>query len=201
MQNSIIYRNIALYRLVMNLLYLGGYKNRFKDVIDLLGNSDRSVVELCFGDTYFAEYCKQKGVSWTGYDISAYFVQNAVSKGYDAYHCDILKGPFLKDADVCVMIGSLYHFEKDIGKLLGAMINTAPKIILSEPIKNLTNSNRLLSYLSKKMTDAGKGEEQFRYTRKTVLDMLNAQQKELGFTYEIIKENRDILIMITRGYN
>lgn len=130
MQNSIIYRNITLYRTVMNLLYFGGYRNRFRDVTDQFKETDRSVVELCFGDTYVAQYCKQKGISWTGYDLSDYFVQNAVDQGYDAHHSDILKEPFLKKADVCVMIGSLYHFEKNIGQLLSTLLSTSPTIII-----------------------------------------------------------------------
>jgi hypothetical protein len=53
----------------------------------------------------------------------------------------------------------IYHFNNVMEVLLIHLLKIAPKIIIAEPIKNLTNSNKLLSYISKKMTNAGKGTE------------------------------------------
>ena len=47
---SIIYRNIYIYRILMNILYRMKYLTRFHDIIDLMKPSDKTVLDLCFGD-------------------------------------------------------------------------------------------------------------------------------------------------------
>ena len=48
---SFIYKNIRIYRFVMNILYSGKYYQRFKIIENLLNpNNDKTIVELCFGD-------------------------------------------------------------------------------------------------------------------------------------------------------
>ena len=62
------------------------------------------------------------------------------------------------------------------------------KIIISEPIKNLTSSTGMLSTISKKFTNAGKGPEGFRYTEKTIIEMLDKYKESLSFSYKIISK-------------
>ena len=44
----------------MNILYLCQYKQRFKDIVDLLSKSNRNIFELCFGNVNIAKECKKE---------------------------------------------------------------------------------------------------------------------------------------------
>ena len=181
----------------MNILYSGKYKNRFTDVISLIEkNGSKSVVELCFGDIYIARYCKANDIKWIGYDISEYFVLTAKKNGFNAIKKDILKLNVYDPADTCVMVGSLYHFHDQVELLLSALLKNYKHIIISEPIKNLTNSNSFFKFISNKLTNAGKGTEAFRYNENTFIKEFNSFSKKLNFKYNVIKKNRDILIEI-----
>jgi hypothetical protein len=180
----------------MNILYTGKYKQRFRNVTELISNDDKSVIDLCFGDTYIANYCSKKNILWTGYDLSSYFVKRARNLSFNAIKSDVLKETVSLKSDVCIIIGSLYHFEKNIDDLFEKMTSISSKIIISEPIKNLTNGNVFFSYLAKNMTKSGNGEEKFRYTKETLINELEKQKLRLKFSYKIIKENRDLLILI-----
>jgi hypothetical protein len=80
---SFIYRNLFTYRLVLNILFFGRYKHRFEKVIALLDpKKEKKTVELCFGDIYIAQWCKEQGVDYIGLDINPYFVSGAQNKGY-----------------------------------------------------------------------------------------------------------------------
>ena len=91
MARSIVYSNIHLYRLVMNLLYSGGYRQRFCRVCDLLGDDVSSVCDLCFGDTMIAAWCRERGVSWVGFDINRHFCDRARGLGFEVGEGDILE--------------------------------------------------------------------------------------------------------------
>ena len=105
---SLIYRNIYIYRTIMIILYSGKYLNRFKSVTDVLSEKQcGSVTELCFGDIYLAQWCKNNGVRWTGIDVNEQFVSFAIKQGYDAKCLDLLDFPDLQKSSVIVMMGSL----------------------------------------------------------------------------------------------
>ena len=181
----------------MNILYLGKYKRRFKDITSLILKEDKSVVDLCFGETFIANYCFKNNIEWTGYDISEYFVKRAKKLNFNAFQLDVLEIEASLRFDVCIIIGSLYHFEKNIDFIFEKMCTISSKIIISEPIKNLTNGNAIFRYFAKKMTKSGKGEESYRYRKETLISELKKQKQKFHFSYKIVKENRDLLILIT----
>ena len=185
----------------MNVLYLGKYRQRFTDVIKLISTDDKSVIELCFGDILIAQYCKRKDIDWIGIDINDYFVQYANKMGFKAFADDLVKTKEIKSSDVCIMIGSLYHFNNDIELVLSKMLQAAPKIIISEPIVNLSSSKGWLGTLSKKLTNAGKGEENFRFNKESIINTLDKYSTLLKFSYRIISIKRDILIEILNERN
>src|SRR3990167_2857093 len=110
MSRSLIYQNITSYRLLMNVLYQGKFQKRFEDVFQFIGSNDKSILELCFADLYLAGLWKEQGKNWTGLDINEQFVARARKNGFEARVCDLKKTGTLPSADVCIMIGSLYHF-------------------------------------------------------------------------------------------
>ncbi|MBI2612561.1 class I SAM-dependent methyltransferase [Candidatus Kaiserbacteria bacterium] len=196
---SIIYRSIYLYRAVMWLLYLGKYRKRFTRITDLLRESDKTVLELCFGDIYIAEYCKAHSKKWIGYDISEHFVTYARRIGFDARREDISLLAKFPENDVCVMIGSLYHFHKELRELFGKILHAAPRFILSEPVINWTNKGGFLSSLARLFTGAGKGHESFRFDEASLIETLEALKRELRFDYKVVHKDRDMVVEIRRA--
>ena len=196
-QNSLIYRNIFLYRLVMKLLYKGEYYKRFETVCKLI--EGKKVTELCFGDLVVAKYCRQQNIEWTGIDVSKHFVRIAKRKGFKASVGDIHTLAEFPKADVCVMCGSLYHFVIDIDALFLKLLACAPRIIISEPIHNLSERNDWIGALARKAANV-KGEKQgFRYTEETLLSALNIVSKKFNFSFKVIeKQKKDIVVLIER---
>jgi hypothetical protein len=107
----------------MNLLYAGGYKERFRKIARLLEDFPKGaqVLELCFGDTYIAEFCKNNGYGWLGIDLNAEFVKHAQRLGFDARLDDLTMVDNLPKAHACIIVGSLYHFHPNELSLLTKM--------------------------------------------------------------------------------
>jgi len=197
---SLIYRNIWIYRLVMNLLYLGRYRRRFKDITNLLEQKDNNIVELCFGDIIVAEYCKESARHWVGYDINGVFVNYALKHGHNAVSTDILSLESLPDADVLIFAGSLYHFNENMHKIWQLMTSCASKIILSEPVKNITSIKNFVGKIGARASAVRNGAEAFRFDRRSLIEMLDRIKETYNFTYEIVSEKKDILIIINERY-
>lgn len=196
---SLVYRHILIYRLAMNLLYKLKYRQRFRDMIEQIDAVDRRVLELCFGDTYIAKFCQASGRSWQGLDINPHFVRLAQKNGFHAERADLLTLSPLPPADVCIISGSLYHFIDHLEEIFAKMLAAAPKIILSEPISNLSDSDSWLGRLAKKAAKAGKGDATQRFNRERLLEALNRLQDQFSFHYWVIKETRDLLVVIRHG--
>ncbi len=201
MKASIVYRNIYFYRFVMNILYSMKYKNRFMEIIALLKEDEISILELCFGDTIIAQECKKRNISWIGFDINEYFVKNTKTQGFNAILADIISLPSFPKADVCIICGSLYHFVNDMDSLLCKMLNSSSKIIISEPIENLSTKKGFIGKISHILTNAGKGEENFRFDKTSIIETLNKYSQLHHFTYTTISIKRDILIEINHDRN
>lgn len=185
----------------MNILYRMKYQARFNDIIDLIKDSDTTILELCFGDTLIAQTCKERGIEWIGYDINEYFVSNAKAKGFNATKQDISELEKLPQADLCIMCGSLYHFIPEIEMTLNKMLTSSSRIIISEPIKNLSSNNGMIGKISRILTNAGKGHENFRFDRSSIIETLEKYKKSQNYTYKIISTKRDILIEINHDRN
>jgi hypothetical protein len=184
----------------MNLLYLGRYRRRFKDITNLLEQKDNNIVELCFGDIIVAEYCKESARHWVGYDINGVFVNYALKHGHNAVSTDILSLESLPDADVLIFAGSLYHFNENMHKIWQLMTSCASKIILSEPVKNITSIKNFVGKIGARASTVRNGAEAFRFDRRSLIEMLDRIKETYNFTYEIVSEKKDILIIINERY-
>ena len=191
-----IYRNVWLYRLVMCLLYRGRYQARFRSVAGLIRDTDQRVLELCFGDVAIAEFCRQRGKQWTGLDSSASFVAFAARRHHDARQADVLRTPSFPSCDVCIMMGSLYHFQPHLADLFERIKKASPRLVLSEPVKNWTHANRLLRLLARKGTRAGSGEETFRFDEASLTQALSQLKERVGFDYRVVEVARDMIVEV-----
>ena len=203
-KRSFVYRNIFIYRLVMNLLYLGKYKERFEPVIGYLKTlpAGSRVLELCFGDIYVADFCKRRGHAWTGLDINVDFIKTATRMGFDAREADVTNVKALPSADVSVMMGSLYHFHPETGTILARMFDASPTVVISEPVSNLSAQGGLIGLLARKGANAGKGHETFRYDRTSFLAMLEAHQKRIGYRIADTRDHgKDLIVKLEKNEN
>lgn len=195
---SLIYRNIFWYRLIMSILYLGGYKKRYKLLFQNI-KTDKSVLELCFGDILLAEFCKKHNISWTGLDINSGFVNRAKGKGFNATQCDIAETDFFPKADICFMSGSLYHFADNADDIFRKMLEASERIIISEPVKNISESKGLLGYIAKRSANSGKKHEIFRFNEILLMKLLEKEKSNFGFNYRVIERyKKDLIIEITK---
>lgn len=197
MQQSLIYSQIYLYRLAMNLLYKGQYCRRIRKIVELIEPSVRSVCDLCFGDTFIAEWCRARGISWIGIDLNHPFCERARKRGFETIEGDLLALE-LPNADVFVMAGSLYHFHDRLSVLFDKILGHTDRFILSEPIRNLSSQGGVLGWLAKRSANPGSGHAEFRYCEQSLLDALRQQQNRKGFSYRVVSIDRDILIEINR---
>ena len=57
---SLIYNNLFIYRLLIYVLYLGKYTERFDDIIKLIDpKKEKFITELCYGDVHIEDGVKQ----------------------------------------------------------------------------------------------------------------------------------------------
>jgi len=198
MNNSFVYKNIYIYRIMMNILYSLKYKKRFYEIAKEISENDKNVLELCFGDIYIANECKKKGILWTGIDINENFVNFANRKGLHAIKADLTQIETLPLSDICIMSGSLYHFHNEMGLILNKMLASAKRIIISEPIINLSSKKGFVGTISRKLTNAGKGAENFRFDEQSIIDTMDKLKDKMNFEYRVISIKRDILIEIKK---
>jgi hypothetical protein len=195
---SLIYKNVYFYRLLMSFLYLGGYRHRYQMLYKYIQPSV-SVLELCFGDTFLAAYCKKNNILWTGIDINKGFTERAIRKSYNAIHDDIIELDVFPKADLCVMVGSFYHFAEFTDSIFKKILSASERVIISEPVKNLSDKKGLLGFIAKHSAKAGKKHEFFRYNDTSFLQLIEQKKNEYNFEYRIIERYRkDLVIEITK---
>ncbi len=179
----------------MQVLYKGQYNKRYSKIFPLL--KANKITELCFGDTVIADYCKQNNILWTGYDTNAPFVKNAKKNNFNAFEADILKIEKFETADICLIIGSFYHFHQSLEILVAKMFDAAPVVIISEPIKNLTQSKGIIGKLAKGSSDINGVAQNFRFNEATLIQKLHELSLKLNFKTEVIEKfNKDMIIRL-----
>lgn len=197
MRQSLIYKNIPLYRFLMSILYKGRYYKRYTAVCKLI--EGKKVTELCFGDTVIASYCRKNGIEWTGYDINPNFIKRAAAKGFHVIPGNIKAMKSFASADVCVICGSLYHFHKELPALFEKMLAAAPLILLSEPVSNLSDSKGIIGKLAKASANVNGQQQGFRYNEVTLTAALDKLKQQFNFTYSIEgRVAKDLIIRIRK---
>lgn len=196
-KTAFIYKNVFVYRMLMQLLYKGQYKQRYKKIIPFLRAN--KITELCFGDSIIAEYCRQNNIEWTGYDINLPFVKHAKKNNLNAIKGDIVTLEKFEQADICLLIGSLYHFHESLEIVFEKMFSCAPVIIISEPIKNLTQNKGIIGKLAKGSSDINGLEQNFRFNEQTLIQKLEELSLKFNFKIELLEKfNKDCIIRLTK---
>ncbi|MFH0894633.1 MAG: hypothetical protein V2A54_09365 [Bacteroidota bacterium] len=194
---GIIYRNRFVYRAAMNTLYAGKYRDRFRLIVPYLGNV-KSVLELCFGDTVFAELCKKRNVSWTGIDNNEMFVNKALKNRYHALCENILEMKEFPSSDCVVMTGSLYQFHSATNELFAKIFSCTSKLILSEPIRNLSSRKDVIGRMASRYSKTKDGIQPFRYDQKSLTEEISRLADKFAFSWKTYPADRDSIIVINK---
>ncbi len=187
----------------MDLLYFGKYKERFTPVVEHLKNMPPGlrVLELCFGDTFIANFCKTNGHHWIGLDINKHFIHHAQKLGFDARYADLTSVASLPKCDVCIIMGSLYHFHPHADKLLDKIFAAGYTLIISEPVSNFSSQPGVIGFIAKRAANAGKGDEPFRYHENSLMSFLKENSERTN--YSIVsdkKKGKDLIIKLIKPW-
>lgn len=174
MRTSLVYRHPLLYEATMALLYGRHYRARQSVIAEMIPNGV-AVVDVCCGPgRLYTHFLRHRHVEYTGIDINDAFLTRLRQRGAATILADVSSLERLPEADVVVMQASLYHFLPDVEKVLDRMLDAARlKVILSEPIRNLTDSgNLILRWLARRGTNPGTGSAARRFTPDTLSHVL-----------------------------
>ena len=196
----LIYKNIFIYRIIMNILYLGKYNSRFKEITNLIEViNPKSVLELCFADIKVAKYCKLKKIKWKGIDINQNFVFYAKKNDFNAQNQDLNKFDFSsQNYDLVLIIGSLYHFRENINNFLLEIFTSTDKLLISEPTTTLTQNYPRLKNIFYFLSGVQDIVEFERYTFDTLKKDLEKFCKK-NYKLEFIKNaNKESIYLISK---
>jgi hypothetical protein len=199
--NSFVYKNLRIYRFILNILYLGQYKNRFLSITNSINiKEDKKIVELCFGDILIANWCYKNNLLWFGIDINDNFLKTAKKNHHNVQKKYIDNKIILPDNNLVIIAGSLYHFNDSIISFIDNILSQTSKLIILEPIFNLSKL-KILNTLLKYSSNIDSKSHNFRYTEENLINIINKLDNS-KFKINISKPNwKDLLIVIKKNEN
>ena len=159
---DIVYGHPLTYRLIEKLIYGRSYRYHYEALAREIGESD--LLELCCGDCQILDY--YRGRRYRGVDINPVFVAHAQRRGLDVTLCDV--STYAIPETPCILIhNSLYQFYPRHEELINrALASATEKLIISEPVMNLSSSpNPLIAELAKRLTSMGGSVSTKRFNR------------------------------------
>ena len=116
----------------------------------------------------------RKVMNYLGLDLSQTFVVDALRKGLKVRLFD-MDSDVLPQAEYIILQASLYQFIPRQGKILEKLFSSATKgIIISEPIRNLTNSrSRIVSLIARIGAKLLTGSSTERFNEKSLKELFN----------------------------
>ncbi len=169
---GILYWHPLFYRLFMKIIYGRNFKARYEAIAKYIPEG-ASVVDVCCGDCYlYHNYLKFKKIDYLGLDVNPTFIVDAIRKGLKARLFDIENDPLPK-ADYIILQACLYQFIPRQNIILDKIFNSATKrIIISEPIHNLSNSkNPIIFFMAKIFAGLLIGSTTKRFDEKSLMEL------------------------------
>jgi trans-aconitate methyltransferase len=161
------------------------------------------VVDVCAGDCYlYLTQLRAKSVQYLGLDISPQMVAWARRRGIAAQEFNVWQD-VIPHADFVLMQASLYQFITHAEHILHRLIIAArQKVIIAEPIQNLTaSSHRLLAALTHRLTVPSGTDDSYtgrRFDRDSLMALFTSFQEFEG-GYRIPGEREWIGVFAGRG--
>ncbi len=150
--SSLIYSHQNVYQLVMRLLYGRHFRARYETLAAEIP-AGAKVVDLCAGDAYlYRHFLRQKGVDYLGLELSPQFVAAGQAQGVPMREFNVWNDK-IPAAEVVIMQASLYQFLPNTDAVVQKMLAAArSKVIIAEPIRNLSEEDGWLGKISRAMT-------------------------------------------------
>jgi hypothetical protein len=200
---SIIYSSSILYDLLMKVLYRNHYTERYTSISSYIYDG-QSILDLCAGPgTLYLDYLYKKQVDYTAVDINTNFFPRLINHGADTLEKNLLIDVDFPVSDIIIMQSSLYHFKSPhVFSVLDSMFkNAAQKVIISEPIQNMSNSSsKSLSIISQILTNPGTGNQNFRYNNESLDKTLSKYSKYLIDSSYICGGREKLFVFNTSDY-
>lgn len=188
-----MYWHPLLYNLTMRCLYGGTFSLRYEAVVQHV-EPHWSVLDVCCGDAYLRKYLRETN-TYLGVDSNPRFIKSAERKGIQARVLDILTDPW-PEADCVVMMGGLYQFFPHHDEVLSkALLAAKARLIISEPIINLSSSRiPFVAAWAKRLSHTGSGASDMRFTRETLIPVL-----ERHHPAKILEAGRELIGIYDTG--
>jgi SAM-dependent methyltransferase len=196
MSTSLLYRTAVGYDISMRLLYGRHYSARYRTVAQLVPDG-ASVVDVCCGPgVLYRKYLAPRGIRYTGIDINERYIRSIVMAGGQGEVADVATLERLPAGDVVVMQASLYHFLPDPRPILEKMVVAAARsVVIAEPIRNLTqHPNRVISSVASRLSNAGFGAEELRFTEERLDDLFEPYRTQLRQAFKIPGEREKVYV-------
>ena len=153
-------------------------------------------LELCSGDIYIAKWAHSVGLGYIGFDVNYRFVRYAVKRGFDVRLVDLNKVKQFPDASIAVMMGSLYHFHYNLKDFVDRVMASVKRFIISEPIRNLSQTAGILGWIAQRSANVGKGNESFRCDESGLIEALIKVCGDVYLCKVLMRDRKDIIIEI-----
>ena len=176
--SSPLYSSPALYQFLMRLLYRKNFNIRYQVIADEIPERS-SVVDVCAGDAYlYFNFLRKKSIRYTALDNSPFFLSWAQKKGIDYRKVNVFNDEIPK-GDIVLMMGSLFQFFPKEKEVLQKLIQSARrKVIISEPISNLSSSPiGIIARIANRLTTPFEVSDQYtgeRFNEERLISLLNS---------------------------
>lgn len=181
-----IYWHPITYRAFMRCLYGSQFRSRYLQVVSQI-EPGWTVLDICCGDCFLASFLQQEN-QYIGIDSNTRFVKWAKKEGVEAEQIDVRTGN-LPEADCAVILGSLYQFIPEEAWILKKVLKRVKRrLIVSEPVENLSQQSAWLSYLSAIMVNPGYVWANERFSRKSLISVFNSLECS-----RIIENGRELI--------
>ncbi|MDD5195666.1 MAG: hypothetical protein PHQ96_08365 [Candidatus Omnitrophica bacterium] len=136
-----LYSHRAFYHLFIRLVYNRYFHARYRVICSEIPDGS-TVTEVCSGDCYlYDKYLRHKAITYVGLDIAPRMLRWAKKRGITTKEFDLWKD-VLPASEIIIMQGSLYQFIPHEKMIINKLLSAArKKVIISEPIRNLTSSD------------------------------------------------------------
>ena len=182
-----------LYNLAVRLSYRGRYRARYSSVSELIPEGVR-IVDYCCGDAeIYNAYLKNRDVDYLGLDFNSRFIPALQKKGVPCKYFNLLTDSSI-DADYSLMMASLYQFIPEHGKIVDKILPSTSLLIISEPVKNLAQSQSSLARkLANWLNNPGDGQKKYRFTSRSFKEFI--QKYEDRVVEYVQGEIEDIVVL------
>ena len=196
---SLLYKSHTIYSVLIKILYGKYFFNRYRDLRSYIpiGNT---VLDVCSGDCNLYHFAIKGRNQYTGVDINISKLKK--NKNVNQKQLDIINDPIPK-ADIIILQGSLYQFLPNqklvIDKLL---FNAKKKVIISEPIINIANSeNIFIAFIAKYTVNPGTGHKTKRFTKKSLDYFIQSNYNKIIESRFLIAGGRDLVYILNKNNN